>query len=87
MNEGYPELRQHWQQLSNVTLREVIDWCIEHGLDIEKVTTTQVHLKYLSPETDEERERREKFELDHQRRTEAWERETLARLKEKYEHQ
>ena len=83
--EGYPEMRERWNQLSKLTVQELIDWCIERNLSLEQVNITQVGLKYLSPESDEERERREQFQADHARRTEAWERETLARLKAKYE--
>lgn len=84
-NEGYPELRQRWNQLANLTLQELIDWCIERDLPPDRVRITQVGMKYLTPESNEERTRRLNFEREHRERTEAWERSTLARLKEKYE--
>lgn len=67
------------------TVSELMDWMIAEGLSVAEVQIPGTHLKWESPETDSERERREKWDREAAARTEEWERKTLARLKEKYE--
>jgi hypothetical protein len=62
-----------------------MDWMISHNLGVGVVQITGTHLKWESPETDEERKRREEWELRQEARTEEWERQELTRLKAKYE--
>jgi hypothetical protein len=67
------------------TVSELMDWMIGRGLGVDLVMITGTHLKWESPETDQERERRLDWERQQATRTEEWERQTLARLKLKYE--
>jgi hypothetical protein len=63
-----------------ITVESLVDWCIQRGLDPSEVTLSAGHLKWDSPETDAERERREHYAaLADQRRID-WENETIARL-------
>lgn len=67
------------------TVTEVVHWLLQHGIDPDQATFTgNVAIKYSSPETDAERERREDFERQRDARHEAWERKEWERLKAKY---
>jgi hypothetical protein len=51
----------------------------------EALLSAGANLEWYSPETDEERERREAHERASAERTERWEREVYARLRAKFE--
>jgi hypothetical protein len=83
--DGWPERRERWQQFSHITLQQLIEWSWGAEIAYEDVQLTQVHIKYVTTESDDERAQREASETERQRRQEKWERETLARLRAKYE--
>jgi hypothetical protein len=83
--DGWPERRDRWKQFSNITLAELQEWTWAQNLPAEEVRLTQVHIKYVTDENVDERIRREANEVEQRERQEKWERETLARLKAKYE--
>lgn len=69
----------------NATVEEVGIWCIEQQLDPKEVTLAgAVGVRWESPETQAEEERRQTWEKRQAETMEKWERDTLARLKEKY---
>jgi hypothetical protein len=67
------------------TVQEVIDWTLQRGLDPTAVAITACHLKWQSPETPQEAERRAEFQAAQDRRHEEWERVTWERLKAKFD--
>jgi hypothetical protein len=79
-----PRMVKRMDNVRDCTVSELIDWCVQRDLSPLDATITSAHVKWESPETDAERERREKWVAEHLARTEKWERETLERLKEKY---
>lgn len=80
-----PRMIKRQSMVADLSVTDLVDWCVQRGFDPDAVTITATHLKYESPETDSERARREGFETTNRERHEAWERATLDRLKEKYE--
>jgi hypothetical protein len=68
----------------NFTAADMVDWCFQRNLDPREVHLTGGHMFWESVETDEEMERRLKFWKERDDRHEAWERDMLAKLKEKY---
>lgn len=67
------------------TVAELVDWCVQRNLDPANVKALgNTPLTWTEPRTQEEVDRLAKFQADRAARTEAWERETLARLREKY---
>lgn len=67
------------------SVADTLDWCFQKNLDPHAVIFTGGgHMHYESPETDEERERREDFLRQSNERHEKWEREMYEKLKEKY---
>lgn len=70
--------------VTNLSVADLLDWCAQHDLSPEQVEVTGTHLKWATPETDEERDRREQHQRAAEERTEKWEREALVRLTEKY---
>lgn len=82
MKEAKPMKRI--DNVHNITVSELIDWCVQRDLSPLEVTITAAHLKWESPETEKEAERRIRWNAEHLARTEEWERETYKRLLEKY---
>jgi IS1 family transposase len=67
-----------------VSVDDLVNWCLQRGLNPESVEVTSTHLVYFTPMTDEEVARKEAFAQAAIERTEKWERESLARLQAKY---
>lgn len=72
------------ESVQNIPVSDLLDWCVHRGLDPDTVTVTAAHLKWESPETEKEAERRAIWQGDRDRRHEEWERETYKRLTEKF---
>lgn len=66
------------------SIDELVTWCFQRELDPREVEITGTHLRFQTPETPEEAERRRKYDEDSRRRHEEWERETWRRLQQKY---
>ena len=79
-----PRIVKRITQVNDCTVDDLIEWCDQHVLLPEEVRVTAAHLRWLSPETEEEREGRIKWEKIRDESTLRWERETWERLKVKY---
>lgn len=79
-----PRLVKRVESVHTVTVDELVTWCFSRGLEPAEVTISAAHLKWTSPETTAERERRQLYEGHAAERNEKWERATLARLQAKY---
>jgi len=75
---------ERFNDVRDCTVSELVDWCVQRNVNPSEARITSAHVKWQSPQTDEERERYEKWLAEHEARTEKWERETLQRLQEKY---
>jgi len=80
-----PTMRQRHDSWPGGSITDLTDWAHQRGLSPDEVTITGGHLKWTSPETAEERERREQFEAERDERQLRWERETYDRLRAKFE--
>jgi hypothetical protein len=80
-----PTVRNRQTSWGGGTVTDLADWCHQRGLSPDEVTVTGGHLKWTSPETDEERARRQQFEADRDARLDAWERGEYERLRAKFE--
>lgn len=72
------------EHVINVTIDDLVQWCIERGLDPDEVTISAAHLKWVSPQTEAEAKRAKEWADQSAARTEEWEREAYARLKAKF---
>lgn len=79
-----PQLVRRTNSWLGGSVSELIDVAAALGPELTEIRVTGGHLKYESLETPEEVEHRLAWRLKLDQRTEEWERETLARLQEKY---
>jgi S-adenosylmethionine:diacylglycerol 3-amino-3-carboxypropyl transferase len=84
MSDDGHRLLERVEWVRDVTVDQLVSWCIQRDLDPSVVSITSSHLKFVTPETADEKKRREEWEYQTGQRTEKWERETLARLTAKY---
>lgn len=66
---------------------ELVTWCMQRELDPTVVEVTGTHVRFQSPETPEEAQRRAEYTARAERRHQEWERDTYLRLREKYENE
>lgn len=66
------------------TVDELVSWCMQRELDPTAVEVTGTHLRFQSPETPEEAQRRAEYQASAERRHREWERGYWQRLIEKY---
>ena len=78
-----PVMEKRYDRAHGITVDELVDWCIHHGLEPGQVTVF-ADLKYETPETDEEIAARVAWQARADARHEAWECETWERLRVKY---
>ena len=77
---------QRNEHMNGQTVGALFDWCTENELDPGAITIIgNFTLRWESPATDEEIAKRDDWARQADERREAWEVETLARLKAKYE--
>lgn len=74
--------RVEW--IRDLTVQELFDWCVQRGLQFERVKITATHLKFRTPQTPEEAERRRVAIAAQEARTLEWERATYQRLKAQF---
>jgi hypothetical protein len=67
-----------------VSVDDLVNWCLQRGLNPESVEVTATHLVYYTPMTDDEVERRDRYAAEAVARTEKWEQEQFERLRLKY---
>jgi hypothetical protein len=63
---------------------ELVDWCVQRGLDPSEVAIPSCHLRFEAAQTPAEAERRAQWEEAQRKRTEEWERRTYERLDAKF---
>lgn len=78
------KLTRRMYTISQMPLQAVIDHFVHNGIDLADVTCAHISASYHNWETEAERELRESYEAKSAERQEQWERETLARLLDKY---
>ncbi len=85
MTNSDPTIRKQFEAIPrDATLGDLMDWCVQHQVAPHRVVLTGGHMVIQRPETDAERQIREDFQAERERRTEAWERETYERLRTKF---
>lgn len=80
-----PRLINRVESVHDLSAQEVVDYCLQRGLDPAAVTVTGGHLKWKSPETEAEAADAARWKAQSDARHEVWERETYDRLKAKFE--
>lgn len=86
MTDDEPRILRRIEYIPHdATVAEMVDWCMQRGLDPEVVKLSGGHVKWESPETDAERARREEYAEKAAARHDQWERETYERLKIRFE--
>lgn len=82
---GAPRMINRWEQFPGGAVTDLLDWVFQKGLSPTEVRITGGHLKWVSPQTPEEKQRQDEFERERDERTARWEREMFGRLKAKFE--
>lgn len=78
-------LRKRFESIPrDATLEDLVDWCLQRGLDPSGVVVTGGHLRWESPLTDDERQARDEYRAKQEQRTLEWELATYERLNEKF---
>lgn len=72
------------EQFHQKTVEDIVNWCHDNGVSMAEATVSFCHLKWESPETDEEHAQYMKHVLASDRRREEWERNALVRFAEQY---
>lgn len=80
-----PKMIKVMEDVNQMTVQEVVDFCLQKGLDLEGTRLTGGHMQWSRPETEKEAERRAYWVAEQAKRTANWEAETYARLREKFE--
>ena len=70
--------------VKDMTIVDLVSWCTERGLSASQVKISGTHLKWETPETNEEQAQYLKHVMASDRRKEEWEREALVRFASKY---
>ena len=84
MSGSEPRIVKRMDNVRDCTVSELIDWCVERDLSPLDARITAAHIKWESPETDAERERREEWERQKAESMVRWERAQWEKLREKY---
>lgn len=79
-----PRIVKRMVQVNGLTVSDVIEWCAQHDLSPYEVMITAAHLRWSTPEKDEERAERLKWEKHREESTLKWEHETYERLSKKF---
>ena len=82
--ESDPRIVKRMAQVRDITVSDLISWCVDRDLSPLDATITSTHVKWESPETAEERERRIAWEAEREASTLKWEHETYERLNKKF---
>lgn len=85
MTEPEPRMIKVMEDVNQMTVQEVVDFCLQRGLDLETTRLTGGHMQWSRPETEKERARYAVWQAETAQRTENWERATYDRLREKFE--
>ncbi len=80
-----PRMRNRIEVVHDLTVSDLVQWCLQRGIDPDTATVTGGHVRWQSPETDAEREQAERYWAEQQARKDRWERETYERLRAKFE--
>ncbi len=85
MSKNDPTIRNRIEMIHPMTVTDLVTWCLQHDVDPDTATITGGHVRWQSPETEAEREQRLAYWAGVDARKERWERDTYARLREKFE--